>query len=102
MNIVYAEYTYESKKNEYTVNGYIGLELHRSKNGRTDCAAKLIYWDASGQFFLKQVGMQFRWWSSKNSLPEERQLDGPKASGECVVRRFHLRGVNAKSKFQDQ
>lgn len=30
--------------------GSAGLELYREANGKKECVARLIFWDASGQF----------------------------------------------------
>ena len=33
--------------------GSAGLELYRETNGNKECAARLLYWDASGQFWFE-------------------------------------------------
>jgi hypothetical protein len=34
-------------------DGYSGLELYRTNKGKTDRVAKILFWDASGQFFFE-------------------------------------------------
>ena len=36
-------------------DGYAGLRLHRERFGRTAVAAKVLYWDATGQFFVETL-----------------------------------------------
>ena len=37
-------------------DGWSGLELHRTQGGRDERIAKIIFWDASGQFFVETFG----------------------------------------------
>lgn len=33
--------------------GYAGLELYRTSKGKKERVARVLFWDASGQFFLE-------------------------------------------------
>ena len=45
-----------SVKVENTEDGYVGQELHCKRHGTNDVVAKLIYWDADGQYAVETVG----------------------------------------------
>ena len=34
-------------------DGFAGLRLHRERFGKTTVAAEVLYWDASGHFFVQ-------------------------------------------------
>jgi hypothetical protein len=36
-------------------DGYAGVRLHRERFGQTAVAASVIFWDASGQFFVQTL-----------------------------------------------
>lgn len=36
--------------------GSAGVELYCKRNGETACAANVIYWDASGHFYVQTFG----------------------------------------------
>lgn len=41
-----------------TQQGCAGLELHRLADGSSQKVAKVVYWDAAGQFFLETFGFE--------------------------------------------
>lgn len=53
MNRRYAEWHYSSSIIEDTNEGYIGISLHRGNKSKNELAAKIIYWDAAGDFSLE-------------------------------------------------
>ena len=38
--------------------GFSGLELRRHRKGTDECIAKVIFWDACGQFFVEMSGTE--------------------------------------------
>jgi hypothetical protein len=38
--------------------GWAGLELNCFRNGKNDCIAKIIFWDACGQFSMNTFGAE--------------------------------------------
>jgi hypothetical protein len=53
MNRKHGAATYTTRAVADRVAGSAGLELYCDVNGRTECAARLLFWDASGQFSLQ-------------------------------------------------
>jgi hypothetical protein len=53
MNRKHGPATYTTRSVADRAAGSAGLELYRDVNGRTECAARLLFWDASGQFNLQ-------------------------------------------------
>ncbi|MCG3181889.1 MAG: hypothetical protein BIFFINMI_04329 [Phycisphaerae bacterium] len=53
MNRKYGVATYTTRTVEDRRAGSAGLELYREVNGRSECAASLVFWDAEGQFRLQ-------------------------------------------------
>ena len=41
---------------EDTVSGLVGYRLHRESFGKTDVAAEVIFWDATGGFTIQTFG----------------------------------------------
>jgi hypothetical protein len=39
-------------------DGYAGLELQRLRRGSKECIAKIIFWDACGQFSVETFGAE--------------------------------------------
>ena len=48
--------TFTSQLIRNDVEGFIGLELHVEKEGVSRTAAKVIYWDAEGQYSVETMG----------------------------------------------
>jgi heme-degrading monooxygenase HmoA len=53
MNRNYADSHYSTLQTQDRKQGFSGLELYRTRNGKTDRIAAVIFWDASGQFFVE-------------------------------------------------
>jgi hypothetical protein len=45
-----AQYTTHSVADKK--EGYAGMELHRTSKSKTERVARVLFWDASGQFFI--------------------------------------------------
>jgi hypothetical protein len=54
----WAAYRYTTTKVDDTTEGWTAIELHRAKNGSqaTSRIARVIFWDAQGQFFIEAFG----------------------------------------------
>ena len=50
MNRKHGAATYTTRAVTDREAGSAGLELYREANGKKECAARLLFWDASGQF----------------------------------------------------
>jgi hypothetical protein len=46
-------FKYASVYVEDNDDGFAGFELNRTENGETKRAASVIYWDATGQFYVE-------------------------------------------------
>jgi hypothetical protein len=44
---------YTTKTVHDNQQGWTAVELHETKNGSTQIAARVVFWDAQGQFFLQ-------------------------------------------------
>jgi hypothetical protein len=53
MNRKHGAATYTTRSVADRGSGSAGLELYRDVSGKTECAARLLFWDASGQFSLQ-------------------------------------------------
>lgn len=53
MNRDYGDAHYETRFVDNKQEGYAGLELYRTTKGTNGCVARLLFWDASGQFFFE-------------------------------------------------
>lgn len=51
-----AHYVTESTSNKH--EGYAGLELYQTINGNKKRVARVLFWDASGQFFLETFNVE--------------------------------------------
>lgn len=49
-------YVFTTTKVVDNVDGYFGLELHRSYDGKSQLVAKVIFWDAEGQYSVETMG----------------------------------------------
>jgi hypothetical protein len=38
--------------------GFAGLELHRISGNQSRCVARVIFWDATGQYFVETCGAE--------------------------------------------
>jgi len=47
---------YETSYVEDAAAGSAGLELHRASQGKKERIASVLFWDASGQFFVQTFG----------------------------------------------
>jgi len=56
MDRSFGEGHYTTVSAENASEGWGGLELYRSMRGKAALVAKIIYWDASGQFSFETVG----------------------------------------------
>lgn len=56
MDRQYAEYRYSTEYVFDNQAGYAGLELLRTGRGETRRVAKVIYWDACGQYCFETLG----------------------------------------------
>lgn len=57
MKFQWADAEFEMKRIESRSDGFIGLELFRTgRDGQTKRVATVIYWDATGHFFLETLG----------------------------------------------
>ena len=52
----HGEHRYKSVPVQNNAKGFSGLELHRLCDDRADCVARVIFWDACGQFFVETCG----------------------------------------------
>ncbi len=52
MNCDHADSHYSTVAVEHNSKGMAGLELHRTRQGQQDRVAQILFWDASGQFFI--------------------------------------------------
>jgi hypothetical protein len=55
MDRQYARWHYSSEIIQDTKAGYTGLLLRRKKKNHDEAAAKLIFWDAAGEFFFEMT-----------------------------------------------
>ena len=58
MHRSWAEYRYTTKRVDDPSEGWAAIELHRAKNGSaaTNRVARVIFWDAQGEFFIEAFG----------------------------------------------
>ena len=56
MRQVHGVYQFTTTKIIDNEAGYFGLELHRSHDGESQTIAKIIFWDAEGQFSVETLG----------------------------------------------
>lgn len=52
----YGNQRYKSEFVEDRDAGFAGVELHRLQNGSDERVASVIYWDASGHYFVQTFG----------------------------------------------
>jgi hypothetical protein len=57
MNRNYADSHYASTYVQDNAGGFAGLELLRTRNGEQQCVARVLYWDACGQFYFETLGV---------------------------------------------
>lgn len=53
MNRDYSRTHYKTPSVNDKKEGYAALELHRTIKGETKRAARVVFWDATGQFFFE-------------------------------------------------
>lgn len=53
MIITLADVEFSTSYIEDTREGFAGLELRRKTADNEECAARVLFWDASGQFFVE-------------------------------------------------
>ena len=53
MNRDYGDANYSTLRVEENLQGYAGLELYRIRQGKKDRIARVLFWDAAGQFFVE-------------------------------------------------
>ena len=53
MDLHFGQARYITRTVEDHKEGYAGLELHRTASGETSRVARILFWDASGQFFIE-------------------------------------------------
>ncbi len=56
MNREYSDARYASNKVEDRTEGFVGFELARVRCGNRSCLARILFWDASGQFSVETLG----------------------------------------------
>jgi len=56
MNRQFGDCRYESSRVQDCKDGFAGFELHRQRQDTTERVAAVIFWDASGQFFVETFG----------------------------------------------
>lgn len=56
MDRTHGDAVFASAKVESKEDGYVGQELHCKRGGRIDVVAKVIYWDADGQYSVETLG----------------------------------------------
>jgi hypothetical protein len=56
MKYRHADLEFESVLVSNHLEGYAGLELYRYAHDGRKLVAKLLFWDASGQFFIETIG----------------------------------------------
>jgi len=49
-------YVFTTTKIVDNQDGYFGLELHRSHDGKSQPVAKVVFWDAEGQYSVETMG----------------------------------------------
>jgi len=57
MNRQYANSNYTTTFVNDLKEGFAGLELMRTSKGKTEQVARIIFWDAMGQFFIETLGV---------------------------------------------
>jgi hypothetical protein len=58
MNRDYGDGHYASSSVEDRKQGFASMELHRSCRGKHDRIARVVYWDACGQFSVETFGAE--------------------------------------------
>jgi hypothetical protein len=53
MNRDWAGVAYTTLSVSNDKDGYFGLEMYRTDKGKKDLVAKILFWDATGQFFFE-------------------------------------------------
>ncbi|HEX4144055.1 MAG TPA: hypothetical protein VHY91_11015 [Pirellulales bacterium] len=56
MDREYGNARYSTCKVEDPSEGYVGFDLLRSQSGKKDRVARILFWDADGQFSLETCG----------------------------------------------
>ena len=56
MDRQYGDIHFVSKMVQDLTDGFVGYELLQTQHGKNSCAAKVLFWDASGQFFVETLG----------------------------------------------
>ena len=56
MNRQYGEVRFTSSMIEDHAEGFVGYDLIRNRHGKSDRVARIVYWDASGQFSVETHG----------------------------------------------
>lgn len=58
MEYSYAGVLYKSTYVSDDQDGFAGLELHRLSGDQSTCMARVIFWDAMGQYFVETCGTE--------------------------------------------
>jgi hypothetical protein len=56
MDRVYGKARYTSCRTKNKDEGYEGFDLVRVENGETKSVARVVFWDANGQFWVETFG----------------------------------------------
>jgi len=51
----YGDSTFETVETSDNVKGCSGLDLYRTRGGKKDRVASVLFWDACGQFYLETI-----------------------------------------------
>jgi hypothetical protein len=52
----FGAYQYSSHRVECGSEGYVGVDLVRSTNHKSDRVARILFWDSCGQFAVETLG----------------------------------------------
>jgi hypothetical protein len=56
MNRKYGDSHYSSHRVEDRAEGYVGFDLMRLQNSKSDLVVRILFWDACGQFVVETLG----------------------------------------------
>jgi len=58
MDLVHGAVRYISRMKENDMEGWCAMELEARRQDSSSCAARVVFWDASGEFCVETFGAQ--------------------------------------------
>jgi hypothetical protein len=74
MNISWAGKRYWTTRVQDNADGYVGVRLHEDTKGAEVAVAEVVYWDASGQFYVKTLNHEVPLQILESLVAEAKEL----------------------------